>query len=181
MMCFPRSTEFLPDIRWLLSAAACLMLVACGYHFSGTSTAGLFPPDVKTIVLESVVNNTTVTGIETELTNGIRQEFALAKGLSPVRSGGDVALKTVIASYEDTPSMYKADGKELTRIGTLSLRCKLEKSDSNKLMWKKDLAASCPYTVTDTISETLTNRRAAISHMIKDLVPRIRSALYDDF
>jgi hypothetical protein len=181
MMSFHRSSEFLSDIRWVVAAAACLMFVGCGYHFSGTSTAGLFPPDVKTILLESAVNNTTVTGIETELTNGIRQEFALARGLSPVRSGGDVALKTSIVSYEDTPSMYKADGKELTRIGTLNLSCSLEKSDSNKLMWKKDLAASYPYTVTDTITETLTNRRAAISHMIKDLVPRIRSALYEDF
>jgi len=161
--------------------AALLALAGCGYRFSGGAGGNPFPPDIKTIVLESAVNNTTVTGIETELTSDLRREFALGSRLQPVSSGGDVVLKTVIASYEDTPSTYKADGKELTRIGTLKVACNLIRGEAVKVMWKKDLAASNTYNVTDSITQTLSNRRRAISMMIKDLIPRVHRSMFDNF
>ncbi|MBI5252293.1 MAG: LptE family protein [Desulfomonile tiedjei] len=164
-----------------LAMSVVLCLAACGYRFSGPEAGTVFPPDIKTVVLESAENKTAVTGIETELTNDLRSEFALGAGLKPVRSGGDSILKTVVASYEDTPSTYRADGKELTRIGTLKVICSLERVDSKKVLWKRDMYASDTYDVTDTISGTLSNRRRAISRMIKDLIPRIHRSMYDSF
>ncbi|HMK34061.1 MAG TPA: LptE family protein [Desulfomonilaceae bacterium] len=158
-----------------------LVVSGCGVHFSGRKDDTPFPPDIKTIVVESAVNNTIVTGIETELTNDLRDEFALGTRLNPVRTGGDVSLKTVISDYEDTPSTYRADGKELTRIGTLKVHCSLEKEDSKKGLWSKDFSASNTYNVTDTITDTLGNRRRAISRMIKDLTPRVHRSMYDNF
>jgi outer membrane lipopolysaccharide assembly protein LptE/RlpB len=163
------------------AVAALLLVTACGYRFSGTPSENPYPPDLKTIAIESAVNNTTVTGIEAELTNDLRQEFALDTRLKPVRSGGDVILKTNISVYEDTPSTYRADGKELTRMGTLRVACSLERTDSKKGLWRKDLSQSYPYNVTDTIGGTLANRRQAISRMIKDLIPRIHRSMYDNF
>ncbi len=168
-------------IRFGLPVMALALLFGCGYHFAGAPTDNPYPPELKTIVLESAVNNTIVTGIETELTNELRQEFALGTGLSPVRSGGDTILKTLISSYLDTPSTYKADGKELTRIGVLRIECSLQRADNNKVLWQKELSSSYPYNVTDTISETLSNRRRAISKMIKDVTPRVHRAMYDNF
>ena len=168
-------------IRFGLPVAALALLFGCGYRFAGAPTDNPYPPDLKTIVLESAVNNTIVTGIETELTNELRQEFALGSGLTPVRSGGDATLKTTISSYVDTPSMYKADGKELVRIGVLRVKCYLRRADNNKVIWQKELSASYPYNVTDTISETLSNRRRAISKMIKDITPRLHRSMYDNF
>ncbi len=104
------STATVRMIRFGLPMAAVALLIGCGYRFTGAPTDNSYPPELKTIVLESAVNNTIVTGIETELTNELRQEFALGSGLTPVRSGGDAILKTVISSYVDTPSTYKADG-----------------------------------------------------------------------
>lgn len=167
--------------RPVLAAAALLVFCGCGYHFGGAPRDNPYPPELKTIVLESAVNTTIITGIETELTNDLRQEFALGTRMKPVRSGGDAILKTVIADYNDTPSTYRADGKELTRMGTLKVICTLERSDTKKVLWQKDLAASYPYNVTDTISATLTNRRQAISRMIKDLIPSIHRSMYDNF
>lgn len=158
-----------------------LIVAGCGYRFSGGPGETPFPPDLKTIVLESATNNTTITGIETELTNDLRREFALSTRLEPVNSGGDVILKTLIASYDDTPATYKADGKELTRIGTLRVACSLGRTDTKEVLWNKKLASSYTYTVTDTIAGTLANRRRAISQMIKDLIPRIHRSLYDNF
>jgi len=176
-----RSRKTLQIIRLGLPVAAFVFVVGCGYRFSGAPGDNPYPPDIKTIVLESAVNNTTVTGIETELTNELRQEFALGSGLTPVRSDGDVILKTIISSYIDTPSTYKADGKELTRIGVLRVNCSLHRTAKNKVLWQKELSASYPYNVTDTISETLSNRRRAISKMIKDVTPRIHRSMYDNF
>lgn len=168
-------------VRAVFTLYLCFVLAGCGVRFSGGPGETPFPPDIKTIVLESAVNNTTVTGIETELTNGLRDEFALGTRLNPVRSGGDVTLKTIIAGYEDTPSTYRADGKELTRIGTLRILCSLEKPAASAVLWKKDFSASNTYNVTDTIGATLSNRRRAISEMIKDLIPRIHRSIYDNF
>ncbi len=158
-----------------------MFIASCGMRFSGGPGDNPFPSDLKTVGVTSSVNNTTITGIETELTNDLRREFALGTRLSLVRTGGDAILRTVIASYEDTPSTYKADGKELTRIGTLVINCRLQRGDNEKILWKRDLSASTTYNVTDTISGTLTNRRAAIATMIRDLVPRIHRSMYDDF
>ena len=167
--------------RLILSAISVMVVFGCGYHFGTATAESPFPPELKTVVLESAVNNTTITGIETELTNDLRKEFAVGRGLRPVRSEGDTILKTIISSYVDTPASYKADGKELTRIGTLSVTCSLSRADTRKVIWTKDLSTSYMYTVTDTISETLTNRRRAISRMINSLTPRIYRSLHDDF
>ncbi len=164
-----------------LLIAAVLLLGGCGYRFSGGPGDTPFPSELKTIEVESSVNNTIVTGIETELTNDLRREFALGTRLKPASSKGDVLLRTVIASYDDTPSTYRADGKELTRIGTLKVACKLERADNKKILWNKTLAASYSYNVTDSIQGTLDNKRRAISAMIKDLIPRIHRSMYDDF
>jgi len=182
MRCSCREHPRFRTIRFALFAAVALVLFGCGYRFGPTSAESPFPPELKTIVLESAVNKTTISGIEIELTNGLRQEFAVSRGLTAVRSGGDVSFKTIIASYVDTPSSYRADGKELTRIGTLNVACSLNRSsDPRKILWNKDLSASYSYNVTDTISETLTNRRSAISQMIRGLIPRIHQSLYDNF
>lgn len=178
-----RSTRnrFFQRAKPVLAAAALLVFLGCGYRFGGGPADNPYPPELKTILLESAVNTTTITGIETELTNDLRQEFALGTRMHAVRSGGDVVLKTVITDYSDTPSTYRADGKELTRMGTLKVACTLERSDNKKVLWQKDVSASYPYNVTDTISGTLTNRRQAISRMIKDLIPSIHRSMYDNF
>jgi hypothetical protein len=90
-------------------------------------------------------------------------------------------LTTLISAYEDTPAAYRADGKELTRMGILKLQCHLERLNTKKVLWKKDFLSSHAYLVTDSISGTLDNRRRAISRMIKDLIVRVHSSLYDDF
>jgi len=176
-----RNRRLFRTARPVLAATVLLFLIGCGYRFSGGPGDNPYPPELKTILLQSAVNTTTVTGIETELTNDLRQEFALGTRLKPVRSGEDVVLKAVITDYSDTPSTYRADGKELTRMGTLKVVCTLERSDNKKVLWQKDLSASYPYNVTDTISGTLTNRRQAISRMIKELIPSIHRSMYDNF
>ncbi len=158
-----------------------LMISGCGYRFSGSRDGSPFPPNLETLCVNSVVNNTVITGIETELTNELRREFSLGTTLKLVPEGGDASLKTSIISYEDNPSAYRADGKELTRIGVLRVHCVLEKNQDKQTLWKNDFTASYTYTVTDSIAGTLSNRRKAISQMIKDLTPRIYRAMYDNF
>ncbi|MEW6351727.1 MAG: LptE family protein, partial [Thermodesulfobacteriota bacterium] len=164
-----------------IGCAAMLLVAGCGYRFSGGPGTSPFPADTKTIVIRSAQNNTNISGIEVEVTNALRREFALDSRLEPVRSGADVILKTVIVEFADSPSAYKADGKELTRSGNLKVLCTLERADSSQVLWKRTLLASGTYDVAASITETDTNRRRAISRMIEDLVPRIHRSMYDDF
>ncbi len=164
-----------------LAVSLALLLSGCGYHFSGAPGDTPFPPDIKTIVVRSAVNNTTMTGIETELTNDLRREFAVGTRLKPVRSDGDVDLRTVISTYEDMPVSYRADGKELSRMGVLKVVCGVNRAGKNETLWKREFSSSHTYIVTDSTEGTLSNRREAISQMIKDLTVRIHSAMYDNF
>jgi len=158
-----------------------LALGGCGYRFSGAPDDSPFPREIRTIEVRSAVNKTTITGIETELTNDLRTEFAVGTRLKPVRSGGNAVLNTVITSYEDTPAAYTADGKELTRNGTLHIACSLERADNKKVLWEKTLSSSLTYLVSDTVAGTLTNRRKAISEMIRDLIIHMQRSLYENF
>jgi hypothetical protein len=158
-----------------------LALGGCGYRFSGAPDDTPFPRDIRTIEVRSAINKTTITGIETELTNDLRTEFAVGTRLKAVRSGGDVILNTVISSYEETPPAYTAEGKELTRNGTLRIACSLERADNKKILWEKTLSSSLTYLVSDTVAETLTNRRRAISEMIRDLITHVQRSLYENF
>jgi hypothetical protein len=167
--------------RSILVSAALLALLSCGYRFGGGPADPSFPPDVRTVVIKSAKNNTTITGVETELTNDLRGEFAHSKGLALVRSGGDSILHLTISSFKDTPASYRADGKELTRIGVLTVSCGLERADSRKMLWQREFSSSHSYVVTDSISGTLTNRRKAISRMIKELVATIHRSIYEVF
>jgi hypothetical protein len=158
-----------------------LIVGGCGHHFGAGPSKVPFTPELKTIELRSAVNNTSITGIETELTNGLREEFALDSRLREVRGGGHVVLSTVISSYQDNPASYKADGKELTRVGILQVKCNLVRSDSKKPLWSDNLSTSRTYLVAETASETLSNRRKAISQMIRDLVVKVSRSIYDSF
>jgi hypothetical protein len=158
-----------------------LEVLGCGYKFGESSKPSIFPAGAKTILIESAANNTVITGVETELTNELRREFALDSKLTQTFKNGDVILKPVISSYDDTPSAYRADGKELTRVGTLRVNCALLLPHNNRNIWKNDFASSYTYTVTDSIQGTLSNRRRAISQMIRDLTPRIQRSIYDSF
>ncbi len=164
-----------------IGCAAVFLVAGCGYRFSGAPGTSPFPPETKTIVIRSAKNNTNISGIEVEVTNALRSEFAMDSRLEPVRSGGDLILRTVIVEFADAPSAYKADGKELTRSATLKVLCTLERADSSQVLWKRTLLATGTYDVTGSISETVTNRQRALSSMIADLVPRIHRSMYDDF
>lgn len=165
----------------MLVCAATALSVGCAYTFSEKGGPTPFPEDIDTVSIKSATNNTTITGIETELTNNLRAQMAMGSKLKPVRSNGDAVLETSIESYEDTPATYKADGKELTRIGTLKVACRLDRRNERGNLWKKRLTASRTYNVTETAAGTLDKRRAAISEMIEDLVIRIHRSLYEDF
>ncbi len=161
--------------------AALLFISGCGYQFTGVAADNPFPEEIKTIVISSSSNNTTIRGLETELTNQLRGEFGLGSRLRPVRSNGDATLSTDILSYEETVSAFNAAGKEITRKGALTIMCSLKNSKSGKILWQRNFSASSTYNVAASITDTLTNQRQALSRMIKEIVPDVHRSMYQKF
>lgn len=179
---FHRITKRVLQQSFLLILVTSLLTSwGCSYKFGEATKPSVFPSNAKSILIDSALNNTVITGVETELTNELRREFALDSNIKSTVENSDVILRTTIASYDDTPSAYRADGKELTRSGTLRVQCSLLQTGTSKQLWKNDFSDSRIYTVTDTIQGTLSNRRRAISQMIRDLTPRIHRSIYDSF
>lgn len=168
-------------LRWIGILAVLLCISGCGYQFTGGVTDNPFPEDVKTIMISSVSNNTTIRGLETELTNQLRSEFGLGTRLRPVRSDGDATLSTDILSYEETVSAFNAAGKEITRKGTLTIQCALKNSKSGKALWQRNFSATSTYNVASSITDTLTNQRQALSRIIKEIVPDVHRSMYQRF
>jgi TolB-like protein len=153
----------------------------CGYRFTGGAVDNPYPREIKTIVIESVINSTTIRGLETELTNRLRREFALANRLTPVRSEGDLVLATEITAYEETAAAFDAKGKEITRNGVLRVSLRLKKSETGDILWRQRFSASSTYNVASSITDTLTNQRQALSRMIEEIAPDIHRAMYEQF
>lgn len=81
----------------------------CGYTFRGSGSA--LPPDVKSIFIPQVDNNSTKLGLATVLTDAIRDEFDGYGTISVVdnQNEADAVLKVTIVDVKETTSAVRAN------------------------------------------------------------------------
>lgn len=86
-----------------------LITTGCGYTFRGSGSA--LPPDVKSIYIPQVDNNSTKLGLATVLTDAIRDEFDGYGTISVVdnQNEADAVLKVTIVDVKETTSAVRAN------------------------------------------------------------------------
>lgn len=86
-----------------------VVMTGCGYTFRGSGSA--LPPDVKSIFIPQVDNNSTKLGLATVLTDAIRDEFDGYGTISVVDSQNeaDAVLKVTIVDVKETTSAVRAN------------------------------------------------------------------------
>ena len=86
-----------------------VMTAGCGYTFRGSGSA--LPPDVRSIYIPQVDNNSTKLGLATVLTDAIRDEFDAYGAVSVVdnQNEADAVLKVTIVDVKETTSAVRAN------------------------------------------------------------------------
>lgn len=93
----------------LLALISVVMTTGCGYTFRGSGSA--LPPDVKSIYIPQVDNNSTKLGLAIVLTDAIRDEFDGYGTVSVVdnQNEADAVLKVTIVDVKETTSAVRAN------------------------------------------------------------------------
>lgn len=86
--------------------AACVLLAACNYGFSG---GGGFPSDVRTIYIEPFSNETVQVELDQQLFRKLTERLPRALGARPgSESAADALIRGRILRYEDVAQAYRA-------------------------------------------------------------------------
>ena len=82
----PRAAQLLASV--LTVAAGAAAMVGCGYALVGTGKGSL-PEEVRTVYVETFVNETTRVGLEQILTDAVLRELSARRRLKPIAREGD--------------------------------------------------------------------------------------------
>jgi outer membrane lipopolysaccharide assembly protein LptE/RlpB len=98
-------------VRIVLFSSVLLFLTGCGYTLVGTGASAL-PPNVKTVWVPTFVNDTTVVGVEQELTDAVLRELSARGRLKPSkdRTKADADLNGRLTSLSVAPVRFDTNG-----------------------------------------------------------------------
>jgi outer membrane lipopolysaccharide assembly protein LptE/RlpB len=163
-------------ISWLL-AAVTILLMSCGYRFSGS---GSLPGGIQRVFITQLDNRTAETGLENTLTGDLRYEF-IRYNRSASQAAADAVLSGTVKSLRVESISRSGQHTSLERRVTVSVDLKL--TDRNgRIVWSVEgLADSESYRVESDSQATDVNKRKAVSALSKRLAENIYYRLTEDF
>ncbi len=144
-------------------AVALVVLAGCGYRFGGNRRS--FAPEVRTIGVQALANETREIGVEKRLALAIEREFAIRGPLrvATPAAAGDLVLSGTVRAVEDRPVAFNRQDEVLIYQTTLTLDLELRRRDTGELVWQvRDLRAVDDYeSVASVIVTTSSDFRSA--------------------
>jgi hypothetical protein len=132
---------------WRRVVVALLVLLdGCGYHFVGSARS--LAPELRTIGVETLANETREIGIEKRIAFAIEREFAMRGPLRVARTPGegDLVLSGTVRTAEDRPIAFNRNDEVLIYQTLLALDLELRRRDSGELVWQaRGLRSSADY------------------------------------
>ncbi|MDH3284625.1 MAG: LPS assembly lipoprotein LptE [Acidobacteriota bacterium] len=126
-----------------VAAVVCGLLCAagCGYHLTGRAgSSSSLPPDVKTIGIPALANETDRPETEQRITEALIDEF-IRRGryeTVPGPAGADVVLEGTINSFRSEPVTFTERGRfdRVEVVITASMR--LVRTSPEKVLWSQN-------------------------------------------
>jgi hypothetical protein len=111
-------------------------LAGCGYHFAGPARS--FAPELRTIGVEALANETREIGIEKRIGFAIERQFAMRGPLRVARTPaeGDLVLSGTVRTAEDRPVAFNRNDEVLIYQTHLVLDLELRRRDTGELVWQ---------------------------------------------
>lgn len=174
-----------PFLHRLLLAAvlgACLASAGCGYRPAGQGD-GLQVLQGKTIAIPLFASKAYRPGLETLLTEGLVQEFALRSGGKVVTEEGDadLLLSGTVTAYTSNPVSYTAADQIKEYRAEMTVTVALRDRASRKVLWQASLTENQDYPVETDIALQLNREKAAIREVCRNLARRIYVKAGEDF
>jgi outer membrane lipopolysaccharide assembly protein LptE/RlpB len=157
-----------------------LVLLSCGYRFSGS---GAYPLNVQLIFVEVFENRTSKTGVERIVTNQLMTEFTRQRESSLAGSPeeADAILKGVINRVSTRTISYVGYELANEREVTVTIDVKLSKK-SGEIIWSaKGLSDIQAFDVSDSKIQDDRNEDTAIARISERLSVRVFNRLTDNF
>ena len=118
-----------------LVLAVAVAAAGCGYGFNvGART---FAPELRTIGVEALENDTREAGLEKRIALAIEREFAMRGPfrIASTPSTGDLVLSGTVRQLVDRPVAFNSKDEVLTYQTLLLLDLELRRRDSGALVW----------------------------------------------
>jgi len=162
---------------WRVLAAVAILLMSCGYRFSGS---GSLPGGIQRVFITQLDNRTAETGLENTLTGDLRYEFIRYKR-NANQAEADAVLSGTIKSLRVETISRSGQNVSLERRVTVSVDLKLA-DRTGRIVWSVEgLADSESYRVESDSQATDVNKRKAVSVLSRRLAENIYYRLTEDF
>ena len=135
-----RASETAAVLRHLALVAAMIgslgAVGGCGYGFTGA--ARTFAPEVRSVGVEALANETREHGIEKRLALAIEREFAIRGPLrvATVPGEGDLVLTGTVRDATDRPVAFNRDDEVLIYQTMLALDFELRRRTTGEIIWR---------------------------------------------
>lgn len=158
----------------LLSAAS------CGYTMSGQSTG--LPPEIQTIALPVLTNESLEPNIESALTHGIIEEFLKDGRLKIVpENRADAVLTGAVTSYRREAITFDSDFNVTSYRTYITINFKMQEQVGRKTDYNFVIFDQTDYAVTSSLAATEIARTARLEALGKLVGQKIIGTLLERF
>jgi len=118
-----------------IGALALFGVAGCGYGFNAGGRT--FAPELRTIGVEALENDTREAGLEKQVALAIEREFAMRGPfhIASKPSEGDLLLSGTLRQAVDRPVAFNSKDEVLTYQTLLTLDLELRRRDTGALIW----------------------------------------------
>lgn len=169
-------------MRWKCALLPILLLVGCGYGFSGSIRSAY--PAIKTVYVDTFTNKTSEPNVENIFRSAFSNEIVQRGHFKLVSSRGeaDAVLRGAILNIQIAPLAYKS-GTSFSaedRI-TITLELFFEETTKGKTLWSNNaFAGTVDYLVT-AVGATESSRRNALTKLASDSAEKVYRLMMSDF
>jgi outer membrane lipopolysaccharide assembly protein LptE/RlpB len=159
------------------------LLSGCGYSLVGTGASAL-PPNVRTVWVPTFVNDTTVVGVEQDLTDAVLRELSARGRLKPSkdRSQADAELNGRLTSLSVSPVRFDSNGiaveYQVTVTANLSL---VDRSTEKPVFTEPSFVFRQPYVVPGSSRAYYDREREAILALAQPFAQSLVTTILEGF
>lgn len=168
-------------IRKILYLLFCLSLISCGYALVGTGN--FLPPDIQTIRVDMLENNSYKFGLENPITSAIIDKLSSSSNLSVINSGpADAVVRGVIRNYSLKPIEIDQGGFASKYQISITMQLNLIRIEDNSEIWADEsLVFFKELDVSRGITDTMEFENEAIEDMAQEIADRTVMSMLMNF
>jgi len=158
-------------------ACVAVLTTSCNYGFSG---GGGFPPDVRTLFIETFDNQTVQVELDQQLFRKLQEKVPRALGTRPAgEENADAVIRGKILRYDDVGQNYRPGQQEgsvniLTNQVSITVSVEIVDRKRNVIIWEsQSLVGRGEWRTTD--QKDTDGREIALNHIIQQIIDGAQS------